>query len=470
MTHDCYACTECGCLWRKWHHDPLGEMWSLYDDKQKAGKCCDNSPDFLSKLKPVDRHPDIHGVRWVKGRPYARLRLGGRSLSVPLGALGTAGDLLRERRQLIFDQAKRLQAACRLDMESLLLALGEAQDDEAVRAVLGAIDVVCDEARILQPGDTTIRDVGDQWVKGLLAQRYPDHIKIKSSAERDRQLLETYVYPVIGDMPVPAVKLEDCERVMRRIPAENPHSKKRKPMSVAQRRHVAQVMHRLLIMCAYPLQLIKASPLPKGFLPKLTGGKAKAYLYPDEDARLMACAAVPLVYRVFYGVIAREGFRFNEARTLSWNDLDLERGAVKLDRNKTDDARAWALDPGVSRALARWSKTAPPAGPFAEVQDDRQQAERFRKHLMDASVDRPELHEASDERARIRVHDLRATFVTTSLANGMTETWVSDRTGHKSSAMINRYKRAARTLSELGLGKLKPLDEAIAWPEEETAA
>src|SRR6185369_14698881 len=39
--------------------------------------------------------------------------------------------------------------------------------------------------------------------------------------------------------------------------------------------------------------------------------------------------------------------------------------------------------------------------------------------------------------------------------------WVADRTGHKSSVMINRYRRAARTVAELGLGDLRPLDEAI---------
>ena len=59
------------------------------------------------------------------------------------------------------------------------------------------------------------------------------------------------------------------------------------------------------------------------------------------------------------------------------------------------------------------------------------------------------------------MHDLRATFVTVSLANGKTETWVADRTGHRSGAMINRYRRAARTWAELGLGSLAPLDEAI---------
>jgi integrase len=61
----------------------------------------------------------------------------------------------------------------------------------------------------------------------------------------------------------------------------------------------------------------------------------------------------------------------------------------------------------------------------------------------------------------MRGHDLRATFVTINLANGKTETWISDRTGHKSSQMIARYRRMARTHAELNLGDLTPLASAI---------
>src|SRR5882672_3426670 len=62
---------------------------------------------------------------------------------------------------------------------------------------------------------------------------------------------------------------------------------------------------------------------------------------------------------------------------------------------------------------------------------------------------------------RLRAHDLRGTFVTLSLANGKTETWVMDRTGHQSSGMVNEYRQAARSAAELNLGPLAPLDEAI---------
>jgi integrase len=132
---------------------------------------------------------------------------------------------------------------------------------------------------------------------------------------------------------------------MRGIPPER---------AAATRRHVAQLLHRLCAMAVFPLRLIAASPLPRGFLPKVGAGKAKGWIYPDEDARLLASAEVPLEWRVFYGFLHREGLRRSEAARLTWRDFDLERGSVTLDENKTDDPRAWALSPGVAAALRAW--------------------------------------------------------------------------------------------------------------------
>jgi hypothetical protein len=47
------------------------------------------------------------------------------------------------------------------------------------------------------------------------------------------------------------------------------------------------------------------------------------------------------------------------------------------------------------------------------------------------------------------------------LAVGKTETWVADRTGHKSSAMIARYRRVARSQADLDEGELTPLADAL---------
>jgi len=93
---------------------------------------------------------------------------------------------------------------------------------------------------------------------------------------------------------------------------------------------------------------------------------------------------------------------------------------------------------------------------------DRYEAAReLRARLREAGIEREELFEQTKERIAFRAHDLRGTFVTIKLALGKSEAWITDRTGHTTSAMIYRYKRAARSAADLQLGDFAPLHEAI---------
>lgn len=309
----------------------------------------------------------------------------------------------------------------------------------------------------------TFGKIGKDWTDGKLAARYPDQVRLKRTADDDASRLRLYVYPVLKDVPIDRVTLDLCEEIMRKLPVE---------LAVATRRNVGQLVSRILAMAVYPMRLIERSPIPKGFLPNAAKQKAMAYLYPDEDARLMACTAVPLCYRLLWGFLAREGLRESEAIELTWEALNLERGAVRLDKNKTDDPRTWALSPGVVLALKAYRKQhRPDAKPTDRVFRNtlgrpfikHGLAEMLRAHLklIRLEQERPELFVSNGERRRIRVHDLRGTFVTISLANGRSESWISDRTGHRSSQMIARYKRIARTFDELHQGELVPLAEAL---------
>ena len=90
----------------------------------------------------------------------------------------------------------------------------------------------------------------------------------------------------------------------------------------------------------------------------------------------MACKEVPLVLRLFYGVLAREGMRESEAINLLWNRLDLEHGSLTLDENKSDDARAWALDAWRGPRVEALEET-----PASEARDDRARLPRCeRRH------------------------------------------------------------------------------------------
>ncbi len=317
----------------------------------------------------------------------------------------------------------------------------------------------------------TFSKFAERWTNGELHKKYPDHVAIKVTVDDDKQRLRDYINPIIGgtrlEELVGAAGLERADEVMSKLPT----------LSSQSRRHIAQTMHRIFEMAVYPARLMPANPLPRGWLPRVKNNKARAYLYPDEDSKLLACPDVPLVRRLFYGFLAREGCRPSEALRLQRGDLDLERAAVTLDRNKTDDPRAWALSPGVANALAAWWKLhRAKSGAEAVVflQDDGTKIDRynlarvFRAHLTLAGIDRKSLFETSDVRKPMRAYDLRATFVTLSLASGKSEAWVSARTGHRSSDMINRYRRIAQSVAELSLGELRPLDVAI--PELRAAA
>ncbi len=88
-------------------------------------------------------------------------------------------------------------------------------------------------------------------------------------------------------------------------------------------------------------------------------------------------------------------------------------------------------------------------------------AEVLRDDLLAAGVDRPELHETTAARRQMNVHDLRGVFVTTSMATGRTEAWIQRRTGHTTSAMLARYRRAAENLAEGGAAKLASMVDAL---------
>ena len=300
----------------------------------------------------------------------------------------------------------------------------------------------------------------------MLAREYPDHIRPKLSADTDRHRLGKHVYPIVGDVPLHAFTLDHAERVMKQLPSD--------PGAAGTRRQVAQAMCRILAMAVFPLRIIKESPIPRGFLPKPAPRKAQGYVYPDEDRTLLACAAVALCWRVFFGFLHREGMRSTEARRLLWAHLDLERGAIRLDKNKTRDARAWPLAPGVTEALRAWKthretalgRPLRPDEPVFVTQRgsairDNHLAALYREQLRVAGVKRPELFEQSAERRHIVLHATRSAFITINLASGMPEMKISDRTGHKDSSQIARYRRQARTVEELNLGDFAPMDQAI---------
>ncbi len=414
-------------------------------------------------------------VRWRNARAYARVRLSPTSRpSIALFA-GASEQAAQERAKLLAEQAARLRAVDHPTIaHELLERLGVAGTAKDIKDILGVIaKVVAGElVRPLRREDSpTFEYVAKLWTSGELHRLHPDHVRSKKSRLDVSRLKR--INKLIGPTPVAEIGLDHADRVMRSLPAK---------LGKATRRHYAQVIHKVLALCVFPLRLIAASPLPKGWLPAVGKPRQAVPLYPDDDRALLRYTPVPLCWRIFFGWQAREGMRESESGRLQWSDLDMVRGVVCLDKNKTDDARPpWPMFPGSLEAMKVWHELCGKPGPDAFVFVDEKGkplitfdehgdpvghiARIFREYLkaalVGAGLDRAQLWETTPLRRPIRLHDLRALMVTTAFANGRSSEWIGDRTGHTTWAMLKRYRRSARSVAELGLGDLESLSLAV---------
>jgi integrase len=319
---------------------------------------------------------------------------------------------------------------------------------------------VCAGLRVLRSQMPTVASFAEEWTSGELLRRYPDHVdpKLPISVEHDKRIFRKYINPVIGPRLLHTITLDDVKLVMAKLPGH----------LTAGRWQVAQVLHHLFNLACWPAEHIQANPIPKGFLPKPQQERDFDYLRPHEEAQLLACTRVPLKRRMVYALCNRTGLRPAEAAALLRGDLGPHLNVIDLTHHKTvrrKGARLFPMDLDVRAALGWWLLHHAPAAndrdPIFPNFKHRNLASQLRRDLVWAGVLRPSLHQSSVGRRRMRAHDLRATFVTLALAMGRTETWVMDRTGHSSSQLLERYKRAARTAAELELGWLAPMWEAI---------
>lgn len=399
-------------------------------------------------------------ARKKRGKWFARLRYGGDKRLEMLLPWATDELEATARAQVMAATADRLLEIGRADLvKTVCREFAIADDvDRLARAQKALASLLKNEKALRTSRDITVKQWGQHYTSGDLAKKFPDHVYDKDY-KRDAGRLRMYVYPHVGDVPVRAFQLSHGNTVMRELPAH---------LSPTSRRHVAQALMRIMHLAVFPGQLLAASPLPRGWLPKLHAKDRKHYscLYPREEAAFLSNAEVAMALRLFFGVLAREGMRLSELWDSAWWQWNLVEGTFTTAKTKTGDSRMWAIRPDVAKALGLWKALHPKlARPFAELDtiigDRTKTAEALREALKASGVERTELYETTDHTGKLRAHDARAMFVTVSLAEGRTETWIRDRTAHKSTSMIDRYRRQARQFSELKLGSFVDLVTAL---------
>jgi len=419
-----------------------------------------------------------------RGKFYVRVTVSPQKRLAKRAPWATTLEEAEARGELVQQYVNRLREAGKFAFVENALETGAKANEEELSVLADMVDaatggrLVPVDPKKREGGPVTFRVFAERWINGELHRLYPDHVPTKKSAADDEYRVEV-LNEIVGQVPLVSFTLDHADEAMRSLDetrrkraVARGQEPKPKVLEPGARRQYAQLLNRVLKLAAYPARIIKASPLPTGWLPRVSNNKAKGLLYPDEEATTLACTKHEIHWRVFFGFLARSGFRVDEAAGLTIADVDLVRGVVTLDENKTDDPRAPTYGPEVMIALRLWKERYRAGAKKDEllfVRPDGNRirvdglAEFYREHFVrDAGIDRPELFaKRTRSRLALRVHDLRGFFVTYALAGGRSETWVMDRTGHKSSTMVNRYRRVARTVAEAGLGSPVPLHMAL---------
>jgi integrase len=434
----------------------------------------DNAAANDTAHTPASREP-AGGATQLRDRFFIRVTVGPRKR---LAVRATWAQSLAEadaRGKLVQSWVNRLRQAGLASVAPKFVKQGARANAASVAKIAARVESlvnadggyrVGEVEKPTQKGQTgTFRAFAERWTSGGLARAYPDHVPVKASVADDIERLEKHVYPRVQDVPLAAFTREHADHVMTHLPVT---------LRRGTRRQVAQLINRVLNLAVFT-GAIARNPLPRGWLPKAPKAESvgKESLLPSEETMLLAGrnaageTVVPLACRVLYAFFHREGMRRGEARALEWPELDLKRGLVSLDENKTDRPRSWVLDPGVLRALVVWHETLgkPTVGRvFAAVPDPSWEklAPLYRAHCEAVGIARARLFQKKENKLRLRAHDMRAFFVTAAMYAGKDALWITDRTGHTSLGMLRTYERDVRRWRELGEA---PVDVAEAIPE-----
>ena len=403
--------------------------------------------------------PDAEGGAYeVHGKRYMRVTIGPQQRRTKALPWCTSLEEADERAKVVQGFVNRLREAGETEFVESVVKFGATADAEGLAALGRRVEIIIGGAferigavPIPGTGPTTFRTFAERWTNGELAAQYPDHIDTKASVDDDVERFKKHIFPHVEDVPLTSFTREHADGVMSKL---DPALKR------GTRRQVAQLINRVLNLAAFTT-VIKASPLPRGWLPKAPKAEAtaKESLLPSEEAKLLAGrnatgeVVVPLAYRVAYAFLHREGMRKGEAAALTWADVDLAKGLLSLDENKTSRPRSWVLDQGIAHVLERWKKRTPKAKAsdlvFPAIKWEKL-APTYRTHCEAVGIDRARLFQKKENKLRLRAHDTRAFFVTAAMFAGRDALWITDRSGHTTLPMLRTYERDVRRWRELG--------------------
>ena len=301
-----------------------------------------------------------------------------------------------------------------------------------------------------------------------------------------RCYIEYYIKPQLGDKQISLISQQDIQRMYRRLKTEgriHEHPEMDHQLSDSMVRHIHSTLHAAL-KDAVQAHVIPRNPTEGTTAPK-PNYKPKRILTRAELDAFLAVVEQDEVWRDFFQTELMTGLRRGEICGLQWGDFDEDTGTLKVCRTlhsqrkgeytvgetKTNQGmRTIILPHSVTEILRRRKADAiskwifpDPVKPENPV-DPNAAYRRMKTLLQRAGL------------PSIRFHDLRHTFATLALENGMDVKTLSAMLGHVSAAttldiythITDDMRLTAAANIDRGIGKAAP-QEDTSEPGQETA-
>ena len=315
-----------------------------------------------------------------------------------------------------------------------------------------------------------------EWLDRWLAE-YKDGTIRSGTLEGYRNYIENYIKPQLGGKQVSLITTQDVQRMYRRLKSggrvrEDAEGSKR--LSDSTVRHIHTMLHGAM-KAAVQAHIIPKNPTENATVPK-SNYKPMQVLNEQELDTFLQAVQNDDVWRDFFYTELMTGLRRGEICALMWRGFDAKAGTLKISRTlhskgqgiyalgdtKTSQGNRTIILPESVAALLRARKKNSisqwifPQPTSPELPMNPGTAYRRLKTL---------LEEAG--LPSIRFHDLRHTFATLALQNGMDVKTLSAMLGHVSAATTldiythatSDMQHAAARKIDCGIGKAELPDE-----------
>jgi integrase len=188
------------------------------------------------------------------------------------------------------------------------------------------------------------------------------------------------------------------------------------------------------------------------------------YLFPHEFAAIMRCERVPARWKRIFMIATFLYLRGGELEALEWTDVNFEQRYVHLHQaadsetrevkpTKTNDTRKIPIEPSLLPLLVEMHRQAKGEGRVITAMPPREEwAERLRKYLKWAGVERADLFADDETRRQLSFHDLRHTGITWRAVRGDEPLKIMRAAGHDDLRTTQRYINEAQTFDPEGFG------------------